>query len=295
MATLSKSNDVEEQYAASRKRAVPWPLIYAFPWWLFFLIALGIYIAFQINADATYSRIFSQLSEGIGITLQVAGFGYLLAISIGLVVGLIRAAPPRPGKGLIGGLFSFLRLVLYNVATLYVEVMRGLPMLIVIVMTAFVLIPYIRDDVLEPLLNIEQIDWMGSSVPVATLAIAFAYGAFMSETFRAGIQSIERGQIEAARALGLSYIQVMRFVVLPQAIRRILPPLGNDFVAMIKDSSLVSILGIRDVTQIAKLSSGSSFLYQQTYFTVALIYLLMTLLGSRLVRLMERYLQVQGR
>lgn len=295
MAAASQSKDVDEQIKASRSRAVPWTLIYRLPWWLFFLIILGVYIAIQISANEIYSGIFTELSAGISVTLQVAVFGYLLAMIIGLTVGLIRSSPPKPGVGAVGNIVSFLRLILYNLATLYVEVMRGLPILIVILITAFVLIPAIRDDVLEPLLGIERIDWAGSSVPTATVAVAFTYGAFMSETFRAGIQSIERGQIEAARALGLTYPQVMRYIILPQAIRRVLPPLGNDFIAMIKDSSLVSILGIRDVTQIAKLSSGSSFRYLETYLTVALIYLLMTLIGSRLVRLMERYLQTNTR
>lgn len=291
MAAASQSKDVDEQIKTSRLRAVPWSLIYRFPWWLFFLVVVGVYIAIQINANAVYSEIFTELSAGISVTLQVAVFGYLLAIIIGLTIGLIRSSPPKPGIGLAGNVVGLMRLALYNIATLYVEVMRGLPILIVILITAFVIIPAVRDKLLEPLLGIEKIDWAGSSVPTATVAVAITYGAFMSETFRAGIQSIERGQIEAARALGLTYPQVMRYIILPQAVRRILPPLGNDFIAMLKDSSLVSILGIRDVTQIAKLSSGSSFRYLETYLTVALIYLLMTLVGSRLVRLMERYLQ----
>lgn len=295
MASASQSKDLDDQLKASRSRVIPWPLIYKFPWWLFFLIVTGTYIAIQINANETYSEIFTELSAGISVTLQVAVFGYLLAMIIGLTVGLIRSSPPKPGVGLAGNIASFMRLILYNFATLYVEVMRGLPILIVILITAFVIIPAVRDQLLEPLLGIERIDWAGSSVPTATIAVAITYGAFMSETFRAGIQSIERGQIEAARALGLTYPQVMRYIILPQAVRRVLPPLGNDFIAMIKDSSLVSILGIRDVTQIAKLSSGSSFRYLETYLTVALIYLLMTLVGSRLVRLLERYMQFNSR
>lgn len=293
MASISR--DLDDQIKASRLRAVPWPAIYRFPWWLLFLVLLGAFILFEISANPIYSRIFNDLTEGIIITLQVAVFGYLLAIVIGLLVGLVRSAPPRPGRGLIGGALSFVRLILYNITTLYVEVMRGLPVLIVILITAFVIIPEVRANILIPLFGDSMRSLRGSSVPTAVIALAFTYGAFMSETFRAGIQSIERGQIEAARALGLTYFQMMRFVVLPQAIRRILPPLGNDFIAMIKDSSLVSILGIRDVTQIAKLSSGSSFRYLETYLTVALIYLMMTLIGSRLVRLMERYLQTHER
>ncbi|KXK51388.1 MAG: amino acid ABC transporter permease [Chloroflexi bacterium OLB13] len=123
------------------------------------------------------------------------------------------------------------------------------------------------------------------------IVLALAYGAFMSETFRAGIQSIERGQIEASRALGLNYIKMMRFVVLPQAIRRVLPPLGNDFVSMIKDSALVSAIGLNDITQRAKTTSGSNFRYVETYLTAAVLYLTLTIVLSLGVKLLERRLR----
>ena len=95
------------------------------------------------------------------------------------------------------------------------------------------------------------------------LGLAIAYGAFESEIFRAGIRSIEKGQMEAARAVGMSYFQGMRYIILPQAIRRVLPALGNDFVAMLKDSFLVSVLGVEDITQITKLYAASTFLFSR--------------------------------
>jgi polar amino acid transport system permease protein len=119
------------------------------------------------------------------------------------------------------------------------------------------------------------------------LGLAIAYGAFESEIFRAGIQSIEKGQMEAARALGMSYLQAMRYIILPQAIRRVLPALGNDFVAMLKDSSLVSVLGVEDITQITKLYAASTFLFFQSYSILAFMYLSMTILLSRGVRALE--------
>jgi polar amino acid transport system permease protein len=125
------------------------------------------------------------------------------------------------------------------------------------------------------------------------IALAFTYAAFLSETFRAGIQSIGKGQIEAARSLGMTYAQVMRYVVLPQAIRRVLPPLGNDMIAMIKDSSLVAILGVQDITQLAKLSSSSTFRYLETYLIAASIYLVLTVAGSMVVRFIERRFPVE--
>jgi len=124
------------------------------------------------------------------------------------------------------------------------------------------------------------------------LALAISYGAFSAEIFRAGIQSIGQGQMEAAQSLGMTYFQAMRLVILPQAVRRVLPPLGNDFIAMLKDSSLISALGIRDITQMGKLYSASSFQYLSTYNIVAVLYLTMTIMLSLIVRFMERKFKV---
>nr|MBN1228813.1 PD40 domain-containing protein [Anaerolineae bacterium] len=130
-----------------------------------------------------------------------------------------------------------------------------------------------------------------SAIPMnirAIIALAVTYGAFLAEIFRAGIQSIGRGQMEAARSLGMSYGQAMRYVILPQAIRNVLPALGNDFVAMVKDSSLVSVLAVRDITQIARLYAGRTFRFRESYTTLAVLYLTMVVTLSLLVRLLER-------
>ncbi len=122
----------------------------------------------------------------------------------------------------------------------------------------------------------------------AIIALAVTYGAFLAEIFRAGIQSINKGQMEAARSLGMSYPQAMWYVILPQAVRNVLPALGNDFVAMVKDSSLVSVLAVRDITQLARLYAGRTFQYPEAYVTLAMLYLVMTLGLSLLLRLVER-------
>ena len=109
--------------------------------------------------------------------------------------------------------------------------------------------------------------------------------------FRAGIQSVDKGQIEAAKALGLSRYQRFRLVVFPQAIRIILPPLGNDFVAMVKDSSLVSVLGVADITQMGKIYASGSFRFFETYSIVAYIYLILTIGLSLALRALERRLR----
>ena len=122
----------------------------------------------------------------------------------------------------------------------------------------------------------------------AILALVIGYSAFISEIFRAGIESIEKWQMEAARSLGMSNWQAMRYVSLPQAVRRVLPPLGNDFVAMLKDSSLVSVLGVQDITQLGKLYATGTFRFFETYNVVAFLYLVMTIALSLLVRYLEK-------
>ncbi len=125
----------------------------------------------------------------------------------------------------------------------------------------------------------------------AILALMFGYGAFIAEIFRAGILAVDAGQIEAAKALGLTRLQRFRLIVLPQAIRTILPPLGNDFVAMVKDSSLVSVLGVADMTQMGKVYAAGSFRFFETYSIVAYVYLLMTVSLSLALRRLEQRLR----
>jgi polar amino acid transport system permease protein len=138
-------------------------------------------------------------------------------------------------------------------------------------------------------LNARNVDFVFRGI----LALAINYGAFSAEVFRAGIQSIEKGQLEASKALGFNWVQTMRLVVLPQAIRRILPPLGNDFISMMKESSLVSVLGVKEITLQGKQYAAASFLYPQTYNTVAFLYLSITLILSMGVKFMERRLQTE--
>ncbi len=287
------NDDVRAQYEASRHRVFPWEFIYGLPFWAALIGAGWLYIFFAIQENEIYSNIFGQLQEGISMTLRIAIFGYLLALSIGLIIGLIRAFPPKPARGWYGSILSGIHLVLYHLATMYVEIMRGLPILIVLLVGAFIVFPEVRDIFLNPIFGSEWVranTGAGSPVP-AIVGLGMAYGAFTSETIRAGIQSIEPGQMEAARSLGMNFFQAMRLIILPQAIRRVLPTLGNDAIAMIKDSSLASVLGIREVTQIARVSSGRSFRYTETYMTTAFIYLSLTLVGSMLIRTMERRLK----
>jgi polar amino acid transport system permease protein len=173
------------------------------------------------------------------------------------------------------------------VSKLYVEVVRGIPLLVIILYAGFVLSPYLRDA------TGGRIDLRG--FPGAVIGLGFGYGAYLAEVFRAGIQSIHGGQMEAARSLGMSYFQAMRHVVLPQALRVVLPPLGNDFIAMLKDSSLISVVALPEILQQGRLWVSRTFRAFEGYNTVALYYLMMTLILSLVVRLIERKTALPGR
>ncbi len=261
-----------------------WGNLSEWPWWLLIATAAALYIIFLIITDPQMNKTFWFISgqspedlwrgniifKGIAITLTVAVGAYALAIVIGLIFGLMRSSS-NP--------------FLYNLASLYVELTRGVPMLVLLLYVAFALTP-----IVVRALNTIGLPITTREIPGevrAMLALAIGYGAFSAEIFRAGIQSVEHGQHEAARALGMSYFSTMRLVILPQAIRRILPALGNDFVSMVKDSSLVAILGVQDLTQLTRLYYSGNFLYMQALTMLAFMYLVLVVLLTRLVRLME--------
>jgi polar amino acid transport system permease protein len=248
------------------------------PWWLLVLILGGLFAVLQILTNERSTTIFTAISRGVVVTLRTTIIAYVAALVIGLTIGLARTSSNK---------------LIYNLASFYVEVVRGIPMLVLLLYIAFVAVPLAMEG-LNRLGEATGSAWLSSLTPRnfpnewrVVLGLGIAYGAFESENFRAGIQSIERGQFEASRALGMSYWQTMRFVVLPQAIRRIMPTLGNDFISMLKDSSLVSVLGVEDITQITKLYASSTFLFFQSYSILAFMYLTMTVLLSRAVRWME--------
>jgi ABC-type amino acid transport system permease subunit len=180
--------------------------------------------------------------------------------------------------------------VLRQTARFYVEIIRGVPILVLLLYVAFVGTPGLVAgwNWAAGWLGVEPVRTRDFSLLWrAVMALTIGYSAFLSEVFRAGLQSVEVGQVEAAEALGLNRWQRFRHVVFPQAFRTILPPLGNDFVAMIKDSSLVSVLGVLDVTQLGKVTAAGNFRYFETYNVVALIYLTMTVGLSILLRRLE--------
>jgi polar amino acid transport system permease protein len=130
---------------------------------------------------------------------------------------------------------------------------------------------------------------------MAILGLTFCYSAYMSEIYRAGIQSIPKGQNEAARSLGMSHGQAMRYIILPQAVRVILPPVGNEFISLLKDSSLVSVVAVADMTRRGREFMAANFIPVETWMMIALLYLVMTLISARIVAWIERKTQTEER
>lgn len=253
------------------------------PWWLAAAIVIALVIIWNIVRDEGYSVIFRSVSRGLLVTGWVSVVAFVLATALGLLLGLMRVSEHR---------------IVREIATFYVEIVRGVPMLVILYYIAFVAAPVfvtVINFVSTPLqligvaqaITVRELDFTWRAI----LALMIGYSAFISEIFRAGIESIPRGQMEAALALGMSRWNALRLIVLPQAIRNVLPPMGNEFVAMIKDSALVSALGVQDITQIGKVYATSTFRFFDAYNMVAFLYLILTITLSLLVRRLENRLQ----
>ena len=244
-----------------------------FPWWGAVILAILVWMAFKILTDDDYDLAWTRIWPGLWITLVAT----LEAFSIALVIGLVF------GMGQLSR-----NVVSRNVARTYVEFVRGIPILPLIFTVALVIVPQATDA-----LNGRLDAWFGWEFRLsfqmrATVTLALIYGAYLAEIFRGGIQSIPPGQVEAGRSLGLSRRQTMNSVVLPQAMRAIIPPLGNDFIAILKDTSLLSILGVLEITQRARQFSASTFKFREGYFVSVFIYLVLVMALSLLLSVLER-------
>lgn len=228
-------------------------------WGISFAGALAAILFLVYSRPDPYWRILKFLPDGILVTFQVTTASIIFALVLGLLTGLGRVSSNR---------------IVNTVASTYVEVIRGIPLLVQLFYVYYALGRYLQVP----------------DMVAAVLAMSICYGAYMGEIFRAGIQSIDKGQTEAARSLGFSKRQTMHLVILPQAWRTILPPVGNEFIMLLKDTSLVSILAVTDMLRRGREFASETFYYFETYTMIALIYLVITLLLSRGVAYMERRL-----
>ncbi|MEN6499367.1 MAG: amino acid ABC transporter permease [Rectinema sp.] len=233
-------------------------------WNISFFGAIALLILLPILSPDPYLRILSFVPDGLVATFSVTLISIFFALLIGLFAGLGRISQKRS---------------INRIATVYVEIIRGIPLLVQLFYIYYAL---------GPLLRLE-------GPTAAIVAMSICYGAYMAEIFRAGMQAIPRGQMEAALALGMSRSMAMRKIIIPQTIRIILPPIGNEFIALLKDSSLVSILAVSDLLRRGREYASTTFRYFESYTVIALIYLVMTLFFSRLVAMMEEKLRHRGK
>jgi polar amino acid transport system permease protein len=232
-------------------------------WRITFFGSFALLVILPAVSPEPYWKILEFVPDGILRTFQVTVLSIIFATMVGLLTGVGRIS----------------RITVINrIATIYVEVIRGIPLLVQLFYIYYALGKIVQVP----------------RITAAVVAMTVCYGAYMGEIFRAGIQAVPRGQMEAALALGLTRAQALRRIILPQTIRIVLPPIGNEFIALLKDSSLVSILAVSDLLRRGREYASRTFFYFESYTVVALIYLVMTLFFSRLVAIMEERLARRG-
>lgn len=212
------------------------------------------------------ARAIPLLLEGAIFTIEIT----VLSVAIGTFIGLFVGV----------GRISSIRIIRWA-AAVYVDFIRGTPLLVQIFLIYFAL-PVVTGIKMNPFV-------------AAITACSINSGAYVAEIFRAGIESIDNGQMEAGRSLGLSWMQTMRYIIIPQAFKRVIPPLGNEFIALLKDSSLVSVIGFEELTRRGQLVIARTYASLEIWICVALIYLAMTLTISRFVAFLERRYRVDDR
>jgi len=206
------------------------------------------------------------LAQGAIYTVILSTVAIVIGIVVGLIIALMKIAP--------------LKLLRWP-ATAYTDFFRGTPLLVQLMMLHYGL---------PQVFHYTPVAWLDAFV-----GLGLNSAGYVAEIFRAGIESIDRGQTEAARSLGMTYMQAMRYVILPQALRRVLPPLGNEYIALLKDSSLVSIIGMSELMFRARLLNGSTYRPFEAFFTAAILYLVITLPLTQVVAAMERKMSVSDK
>lgn len=240
-------------------------------WWLLVIFVIFLIVYLAMSKSDPYWRIILFVRDGVWVSLSTTVISFLLVLVVGLLVGLGRLSKNK---------------IVNGISTIYVEVIRGIPLLVQLLFWYFAFPSVVQ--AIGNALNIEALkNYLANPVGMAIMGLTFCYAAYMAEIYRAGIQSIPKGQMEAARSLGMSHIEAMRYVILPQAIRVILPPVGNEFISLLKDSSLVSVVAVADITRRGREFMAANFIPLETWTMVALIYLTMTLFSARVVTYIE--------
>lgn len=279
--------------------------------WLIAFILLDVVVIITILNSEVLREAWDYIWPGRNDTASITIVSFIFAVVIGLVVALARISK---------------NWVLYNIATFYVELFRGLPLLVIILLFNFVLTQAFVDFVSGPEVRgqalIDNPDANTPNIPILDdalqrlfgvdpelipttklrsrdiselfrimLAFALTYGAFMSEVFRAGIESIGKGQSEAARSLGMTYVQMMRYIILPQAVKNVLPALANNFILLLKDTSLASAVAVREISYLARQYSSNFFRYPEGLLIISFLYANLTIILSFISQAIENLTQ----
>ena len=217
---------------------------------------------------------WQQYLNGVGTTLMVTLMALIIGVILGVIVSVVRTAhdQQRPGHknpilGVLNGIFQ-----------VYVTVIRGTPMMVQLMIMGFVIFASSRDFAM-----------------VGALTLGINSGAYTSEIIRGGLMSVDVGQMEAGRSLGLNYVDTMRFIIVPQAIKAILPSLGNEFIVLLKDTSLISVIGGKELIYAARGIVSRTYESLFPYLGTAVIYLVLVLLFTWLLKIFERRLRASDR
>jgi polar amino acid transport system permease protein len=241
-------------------------------WWGLVIAVIVIVGLILIFVPDPYARMVRFMLDGILVTIIITFTSFFLILIAGLFGALARLSKNRAIRGY---------------ATMYVEVIRGIPLMVQLLWWYFAFPAVIRS--IGSSLDIPILArYSANAFAMAIIGLTICYGAYMTEIYRAGIQSIPRGQMEAARSLGMNYFQAMRYIILPQAIRIILPPVGNEFTALLKDTSLVSVVVVADMTRRAREFISSNFNAIGGWTMLALLYLVLTLVSARVASYIEK-------
>ncbi|MBR3032710.1 MAG: amino acid ABC transporter permease [Clostridiales bacterium] len=217
---------------------------------------------------------YMYLLKGLWMTLQITFFAVLIGVALGVVAAIIRSTHDKTVKDMRPGFGRFLLKLLNLIVKLYLTVIRGTPVVVQLMITYYIIFASSTNQML-----------------VAVLAFGINSGAYVAEIIRSGIMSIDNGQFEAGRSLGFNYIQTMTFIIIPQAIKNVLPALANEFIVLIKETSISGYVGIQDLTRGGDVIRSRTFSAFMPLFAVAIIYLVIVIFFSKMVSILERRLR----
>ena len=240
-------------------------------WWGLVAVVFALILLLVIFRPDPYGRILTFVQDGIVVTIFITITTFALTMILGLICGLGRVSKNR---------------VIYGVTSVYVEIIRGIPLLVQLLVWYFA-VPALIVQVGNAIHSRPFQQYLANPIVMAIVGISICYAAYMAEIVRAGIEALPTGQMEAARSLGMTKSQSMRYVILPQAYRSIMPTIGNEFIALLKDSSLISVVSVADLTRRGREFLSFSSRPIETYLMMALLYLLMTLISARIARIVE--------